>query len=84
MLKSEIFCSILIEVLVFGSLVVTVVHGVSDEIKPIKYPDTTRTGTEITEYRNEILKKLNKTSLDTTLIFTGESCARGLGNLYRV
>lgn len=60
----------------------------SDIFHPLltKFPDTVRIGKEAAKYRAELLSTLPARARknDSNLFLTGESCARGLGDLYEV
>lgn len=52
----------------------------------MKFPDTTRTPKEAEQYREEKLNEVSPRARkeDKNLKMTGQSCARGLGDLYKV
>lgn len=62
--------------------------GKSKVFEPLqtKFPDTKRTGAKAEKYKEELLKGLHGRAQkeDKNLKMTGESCARGLGALYKV
>lgn len=62
--------------------------GKSKIFEPLqtKFPDTKRTGAKAEKYKEELLSGLPKRGQkeDKNLKMTGESCARGLGSLYKV
>lgn len=61
--------------------------GKSKVFEPLqtKFPDTKRTGAKAEKYKEELLKTLHgRAKDDKNLKMTGESCARGLGSLYKV
>lgn len=53
---------------------------------PIKLPDTIRAGADAEMYKEYLLATMNPRARkeDKNLKMTGESCARGLGHLYKV
>lgn len=53
---------------------------------PIKFPNTTRTGADAEKYLKVLDIKMNGRGRkgDKNLKMTGESCALGLGHLYKV
>lgn len=53
---------------------------------PMKLPNTTRTGVKAEQYKEDLLDGLHGRARkgDKNLKMTGESCARGLGSLYKV
>lgn len=58
----------------------------SSTFEPIEmdFPDTTRTKQEAKDYVDGLKKKFGAGAIDTNLIMTGESCARGRGSMYHV
>lgn len=53
---------------------------------PYEFPDIVRTGKEAAKYREQLLDSLKPRARkgDFNQKFTGESCARGLGDVYKV
>lgn len=67
---------------------ITPKKGKSKIFEPLqtKFPDTKRTGAKAEKYKEELLSSLHGRAQkeDKNLKMTGESCARGLGSLYKV
>lgn len=55
----------------------------SSGFRRLKTIKSDREGNEIEFYKTKILGELNKKSHDSSLIFSGESCINGQGNLYK-
>lgn len=53
---------------------------------PMKLSNTVRTGAKADQYKKDLLEGLHGSARkeDRNLKMTGESCARGLGSLYKV
>lgn len=61
--------------------------SLKNAFKPLlmKFPDKTRTQEEAEDYMNALSDKLSAAAQkDNNIQMTGESCARGLGHLYKV